>query len=117
MGIRDKLYHGFMRKVYTDRGLTYSRSDEVVFKIWFYVLPYLLILPLLFWLLRYMFITYLLEKKGLGYLVGYAIIITMIKPMLIEFIREYLKFSSELKEVKRNEDSNKLVKPKRQRKA
>ena len=96
MSLKKHLYEKFKQAIYIDRGMKWERSDEVIWKFWFFIFPYLVLIPLFFWLFKYLFITYLLEKKGIGYMIAYAIIIVVMKPIVMDVIHKVAGFSKEI---------------------
>lgn len=74
----------FIRKKYTDKGMEWQKSDDIVFGFWTRIFPYIAWIPILFWILKKIFIDYMLHKKGFEETIIYLAIIIMIRPMITE---------------------------------
>jgi len=66
-------------------------SDERMFRSFFFLLPRLLLIPLLFWFLKWYFIDFLLVKKGFEATLLYFLIYYLIIQEVIKIITSYIK--------------------------
>jgi len=87
----------WIKNKYIKKGLEWNRSDDITWKFWAYVFPFLILIPLLFWALKKLIIDYLLAKKGFNTMVAYAIIILILRPMIMDFFVKLMTFKEEVK--------------------
>lgn len=97
MGKLGDMFYNYMKRLYIRKGVEFGRQEKILWKFWAYVFPYLVFIPLLFWLLKKVIIDYLLIKKGFETMVAYAIILLIMRPMIMEFFIKVMTFREEIK--------------------
>jgi len=97
MGKISESFINYMKRKYEKKDIEWKRSDTIIFSFWTTVFPQLVIIPVVFFLMKFLIIDYLLKKKGFEVMVGYAIIIIVIRPLFLDLITRYLKFKDEIK--------------------
>lgn len=81
--ISDK-FTNWMKNKYARKNIQWERSDSIVWGFWTKVFPYIVWIPLLFWLLKKLMIDYLLAKKGFEETIIFIAIMIIIKPLIME---------------------------------
>lgn len=101
-----------VHKLYESKNIEWKPSDELVFNYGLKILPILITIPLMFIFLKWIFIDFMLTKKGFETTIIYCFIIIEIKPMILSAIEKMLTFNKEYKLYKevdkeiKNEEKN-----------
>src|SRR3990172_7808670 len=87
----------YMKNLYIRRGDEWTRFDDLLWTFWTKFFGLLILIPAIFWISKLFIIDYLLKKKGFETMVGYSIIILLLKPMFFDALHKILEFKNELK--------------------
>lgn len=97
MGKLAERFINFMKRKYEKKNLDWNRSDNIIWGFWSKVFPILILIPIMFFALKYLLIDYLLANKGFEKTIMYIAIILIIRPMIMDFFVRWLKFKDEMK--------------------
>ena len=95
MGMLSTFMTNYMKAKYAKKNISWDFSDELVWNYGMKMLPILIFIPAMFWLLKFMFIDYMLAKKGFEITIIYLAIIMMIKPLIMDLMRTVMTIKKE----------------------
>lgn len=73
---------------YIKKGIEWQKSDLIIWSFWTNVFPYIAWIPLLFWMMKKIFIDYFLHKKGFEETIIYLAIILLIRFILMQLFEK-----------------------------
>lgn len=81
----------WVKHLYAKRGVEFTPFDNVLVKFWVKVFPKLILIPVLFYVLRWFLIDYILAKKGFEIAVMYIAIILVLRPMIVDVFKNMIE--------------------------
>ena len=89
MAFTDRILDRIMAR-YEKNGHKFEKIDFIIWKFWLKVFPKIAFIPLVFWVLKKVFIDYMLPHYGFEKTIVYLAIIIMIRPMLSDLLKTIL---------------------------
>ena len=87
-----------LKTKYAKKGLAWETSDEIFIYFWFKVMPWIVWIPLFFWLLKWTFMDFMYNKYGFEKTIIFLAIIMIVKPTIMEVITKIMTFKEKIKE-------------------
>lgn len=86
MGLSERL-EVWVQSKYAKKGMEFTSFDNLLVKFWLKVFPKLVLIPIVFFVMRWFLVDYLLAKKGFETTICYVAIILVLKPMIVDVFK------------------------------
>lgn len=81
----------WIKAKYVKKNVEFTPFDNILVKFWIKVFPKLVLIPVLFYVMKWFLIDYVLATKGFEIAVMYIAIILVLRPMIVDVFKNMIE--------------------------